>query len=57
MRKTREEQGKTLADMARALHTSWSSAQRLEQPGANPTLKQLERTAAALGKWLVVGLS
>jgi antitoxin HicB len=57
MRKTREEQGKTLADMARALHTSWSSAQRLEQPGANPTLKQLERTAAALGKRLVVGLS
>jgi antitoxin HicB len=57
MRKAREEQGKTLADMARALHTSWPSAQRLEQPGSNPTLKQLERAAAALGKRLVVGLS
>jgi len=57
MRHAREEQGKSLADMARALHTSWPSAQRLEQPGSNPTLKQLEKAAAALGKRLVVGLS
>ena len=51
------EQGKTLADMARALHTSWPAAQRLEQPGSNPTLKQLERAAAALGKRLLVELA
>lgn len=56
MRREREAQGKSVADMARALDTSWPAAQRLEQPGGNPTLKQLERAAAALGKRLVVGL-
>jgi len=57
MKQAREAQGKTLADLARALDTSWPAAQRLEQPGSNPTLKQLERAAAALGKRLVVGLN
>lgn len=57
MRQARESQGKSVADVARALNTSWPAAQRLEQPGGNPTLKQLERAAAALGKRLVVGLS
>ncbi len=57
MKQTREAQGKSLADLARALDTSWPAAQRLEQPGGNPTLKQLERAAAALGTSLVVGLS
>ncbi len=57
MRQERESQGKSVADMARALDTSWPAAQRLEQPGGNPTLRQLERAAAALGKRLVVGLS
>ena len=57
MRQEREAQGKSVADLARALDTSWPAAQRLEQPGSNPTLKQLERAAAALGKRLVVGLS
>lgn len=57
VRMAREEQGKTLSDLARALHTSWPAAQRLEQAGSNPTLKQLERAAAALGKRLVVGLT
>lgn len=57
MRHEREAQGKSVADIARALDTSWPAAQRLEQPGGNPTLKQLERAAAALGKRLVVGLS
>ncbi|MER2529267.1 MAG: helix-turn-helix domain-containing protein [Candidatus Competibacter denitrificans] len=56
LRKTREEQGRTLAEMARALQTSWPSAQRLEQATANPTLKQLERAAAALGKRLSITL-
>ena len=57
VRATREAQGKSLADLARALNTSWPAAQRLEQAKSNPTLKQLERAAAALGKRLVVGLS
>lgn len=57
VRRAREAQGKTLADLARALNTSWPSAQRLETPTANPTLRQLERAAAALGKRLVVELT
>ena len=46
--------GSTLADIARALGTSWPSAQRLENPKHSPTLRQLERAAAALGKRLVL---
>lgn len=57
VRHAREDQGKTLADLARALDTSWPSAQRLENPSANPTLRQLERAAAALGKRLLVELA
>jgi antitoxin HicB len=57
MRQAREAQGRTLADLARTLRTSWPSAQRLEHPGNNPTLKQLERAAAALGKRLIVDLA
>lgn len=45
---------RTLADLARALGTSWPSAQRLENPRHSPTLKQLERAAAALGKRLIL---
>jgi antitoxin HicB len=54
VRKTREQAGKNLADLARALETSWAAAQKLEMPANNPTLRQLERTAAVLGKRLVV---
>jgi antitoxin HicB len=43
-----------LADLARALDTSWPAAKRLEDPHHSPTLKQLERAAAALGKRLVL---
>jgi len=45
---------RSLADIARALDTSWSSAQRLENPYHSPTLKQLEKAAAALGKKLIL---
>lgn len=48
-------QGRPLAELARAMGTSWPAAQRLTRPG-NPTIKQLERAAAALGKRLVLGL-
>lgn len=57
IRRAREDQGRSVADLARALHTSWPAAQRLERSGGNPTIKQLERAAAALGKRLVVGLA
>ncbi len=43
-----------LADLARALDTSWPTAKRLEDPRHSPTLKQLERATAALGKRLVL---
>ncbi|MFZ2958564.1 MAG: type II toxin-antitoxin system HicB family antitoxin [Candidatus Ozemobacteraceae bacterium] len=46
--------GKSLADIARALGTSWPAAQRLENPKHSPTLRQLERAAAALGKRLIL---
>ena len=43
-----------LADLARALGTSWPSAKRLEDPRHRSTLNQIERAAAALGKRLVL---
>ncbi|OGK11248.1 MAG: hypothetical protein A2W80_13630 [Candidatus Riflebacteria bacterium GWC2_50_8] len=45
---------KSLAHLARALNASWPVAQRLENPKHYPTLKQLERAAAAMGKRLVL---
>lgn len=57
VRNAREEQGKSMADLARALHTSWPAVQRLERPRGNPTLRQLERAASALGKRLIVTLA
>ncbi len=49
-----EDNGATLADLARSLGTSWASANRLKKPGNNPTLKNLREVAARLGKRLVV---
>lgn len=48
-------QGHSLSELARAMGTSWPAAQRLTRPG-NPTIRQLERAAAALGKRLVLSL-
>ena len=45
---------RALAEVARALGTSWPSAQRLEDPQHWPSLKSLDRAAAALGKRLVL---
>lgn len=45
-----------LSELARALETSWPSAQRLEDPKHWPTLRQLEKAASALGKRLVLSL-
>jgi antitoxin HicB len=52
VRKARGE--RSLAEVARALGTSWPSAKRLEDPRHPPTIKQLEKAAAALGKRLVL---
>ncbi len=43
-----------LAEVARALETSWAAAQRLEDPRHWPSLKQLDRAARVLGKKLVL---
>jgi len=56
LRLARLAQGKSVSDVARALHTSWPAAQRLESPRANPTLRQLERAAAAMGRRLCLAL-
>lgn len=47
---------RSLAELARSLETSWPSAQRLENPRHSPTLRPLEKAAAALGKRLVLAL-
>lgn len=47
---------RSLAELARALDTSWPSARRLENPRHSPSLRQLERAASALGKRLVLAL-
>ena len=48
--------GRSLAELARAPQTSWPAARRLENPRHSPTLRQLEKAAAALGKRLVLAL-
>ena len=47
---------RTLADLARALETSWDVAKRLENPNHWPSLRALDRAASALGKRLVLSL-
>jgi antitoxin HicB len=46
----------SFAEVARALNTSWPSVARLEDPHHWPTLRQLERAAAALGQKLVLSM-
>lgn len=48
--------GRSVSDLARALETSWPAAKRLEDPTHWPSLKTLDRAAAALGKRLVLTL-
>jgi antitoxin HicB len=47
---------RTLADLARALNTSWPQVKRLEDPRHWPSLKTLDRAASVLGKRLVLTL-
>jgi antitoxin HicB len=46
----------TTAEIARALDTSWPAIARLEDPHHWPSLRQLERVAAAVGQRLVISL-
>jgi antitoxin HicB len=46
----------TLAELARTLETSWPAAARLEDPHHWPSLRQLERAAAAMGQCLIITL-
>jgi antitoxin HicB len=46
----------SIAELARALDSSWPAISRLENPRHWPSLRQLERTATALGKRLVLSL-
>jgi antitoxin HicB len=48
---------RTFAELARALETSWDVAKRLEDANHWPSLRALDRAAAALGKRLVLSLS
>lgn len=47
---------RSLSELARTLETSWPAAKRLEDPRHWPSLKTLDRAAAALGKRLVLVL-
>jgi len=47
---------RTLADLARALETSWPQARRLEDPTHWPSLKTIDRAARVLGKRLVLSI-
>ncbi|MDH5543696.1 MAG: type II toxin-antitoxin system HicB family antitoxin [Nitrospinota bacterium] len=44
----------SIAQIARALDTSWPSAQKLEDPTHSPSLRSLEKAAAAMGKKLII---
>lgn len=46
----------TLSEIARSLGTSWPSVARLEDPHHWPSLRQLERVAAAIGQKLIISL-
>mgnify|MGYP000235149510 CR=1 FL=1 len=47
---------KSLTELANAMDTTWTTAQRLENPRHWASLKQLDRAAKALGKRLVLSL-
>ena len=48
--------GRSLAELARAMDTSWPQAERLEDPHHWPSLKTLDKAARVLGKRLVLSM-
>ena len=47
---------KTIAQLARAMDTSWVTASRLGDPSHWPTLKLLDKAVRAMGKRLVISV-
>ena len=47
---------KTMAQLARAMDTSWAAASRLGDPSHWPTLKMLDKAVRATGKRLVISV-
>ncbi len=47
---------KTMAQLARAMDTSWAAASRLGAPAHWPTLKLLDKAVRAIGKRLVISV-
>lgn len=47
---------RTLADLARAMETSWPQAKRLEDPHHWPSLKTLDKAARVLGERLILSI-
>ena len=47
---------KTMAQLARAMDTSWAAASRLGDPSHWPTLKLLDKAVRATGKRLVISI-
>ena len=47
---------RSLAELARAMNTSWPQAKRLEDPHHWPSLKTLDKAARVLGKRLVLSM-
>lgn len=47
---------RSLADLARALETSWPQAKRLEDPHHWPSLRTLDKAARVLGKRLILSI-
>ena len=50
----RRARGAFIADIARVLQTTWPARRALEDPRHWPSLRQLDRATAALGKRLVL---
>jgi DNA-binding XRE family transcriptional regulator/predicted RNase H-like HicB family nuclease len=57
LRWAREDAGLTQTDLADRLGMSYQAIQKLERPGANPTIKTLSRVSRALGRRLVVEIA
>ena len=47
---------KSMAELARAMNTSWAAASRLGDPSHWPTLKLLDKAVRATGKRLVISV-
>ena len=57
LRWAREEAHLTQGDVAKRLGVSYQAYQKLERPGANPTIKTMKKAARVLGWELELGLA